>query len=254
MKKSKNAANAQISKSKPANGQLEIGTGNIGNNQTTTALTVRLSEITFPEGVETLGDKANWLHQCSVELSKKSTGAAILAGWVLSVARSTCAYGQWYSWLDQNVSFGKSTAQNYLNLYSQTIGAKRAAMRRPIALSVEPTVDELEAAAHDVDGKALSSLYKSTRLMAASGNWGGAGRGQGRKPKDADVASELEAVATMEPVLWASSKGALDTLRRLDVEKDFMHRLSDEHLATVSELLSDLAKKAGELLANRLTV
>ena len=141
-----------------------------------------------------------------------------------------------------------------MSLYSQTIGAKRAAMRRPIALSVEPTVDELEAAAHDVDGKALSSLYKSTRLMAASGNWGGAGRGQGRKPKDADVASELEAVATMEPVLWASSKGALDTLRRLDVEKDFMHRLSDEHLATVSELLSDLAKKAGELLANRLTV
>lgn len=245
MKKSKNAAN----------GQLEIGTGNtgnIGNNQTTTALTVRLSEITFPEGVETLGDKANWLHQCSVELSKKSTGAAILAGWVLSVARSTCAYGQWMSWLDQNVSFGRTTAQNYMSLYSQTIGAKRAAMRRPIALSVEPTVDELEAAAHDVDGKALSSLYKSTRLMAASGNWGGAGRGQGRKPKNEEVAQKLDEVANMEPLLWASAKGALDNLVQLDANRDFLHRLSDEHLATVSEILTNLSKKAAELLMERI--
>ena len=28
----------------------------------TTALTVHLSEIVFPEGVETLGEKANFLH------------------------------------------------------------------------------------------------------------------------------------------------------------------------------------------------
>lgn len=244
MKKTKNAAN----------GQLEIGTGNIGNNQAATALTVRLSEITFPEGVETLGEKANWLHQRSVELSKKSTGAAILAGWVLSVARSTCAYGQWRAWLDQNISFSQQTATNYMSLYSQTIGAKRAAMRRPIELRVEPTVDELEAAAHDVDGKALSSLYKSTRLMAASANWGGAGRGQGRKTKDDAEAEkrELDDIANNPALLYAAAKGPLDELWRLHRERDVFARLGDKELSEAVNVLQVLYKYSSGILADRM--
>jgi hypothetical protein len=162
----------------------------------TTALTVRACEIIFPQGVATLGEKANFLHAYSVEASKRSTGAAILAGWVLSVARSTCAYGQWNAWLEKNVSFGARTATNYLSLYAQTLGAQRAAMRRPIALDVQPTEDELEAAAHDVDGKSLSALYKSTRLIKASENWGGAGRNQGRKPKSEEAAVAAEKAAS----------------------------------------------------------
>ena len=218
-----------------------------------TAITVRACEIVFPEGVETLGEKANFLHEYSVEASKRSAGAAILAGWVLSVARSTCAHGQWLGWLEQNVSFSETTARNYLTLYAQTLGAQRAAKRRPIALDVQPTEEELEAAAHDVDGKALSALYKSTRIMVSSDNWGGAGRGQGRKAKDADVAAELKAVAELEPVLWASAKGALDALWKLDSEKDFMRRLSDDHLAQVSNLLTNLSDKAAKALAQRLS-
>ena len=225
----------------------------MNQDETTTALTVRLGEIAFPEGVETLGEKANYLHRCSVEYSKKSAGAAILAGWVLSVARSTCAHGQWIGWLEKNVCFTHKTATNYMSLYAQTLGAARATARRPIALSVEPTAEELEAAAHDVDGKALSALYKSTRLVATSENWGGAGRGQGRKAKNADVAEALKAVAANESVLWASAKGALDTLVQLDVQRDVFHRLSNDHLATVSGILADLADKAAKALEQRLS-
>ena len=216
------------------------------------ALTVRMNEITFPSGVETLAEKANWLHACSIELSKRSTAAAILAGWVLSVARSTCAHGQWYAWLAQNVNFHRSTADNYMHLYAQTIGAARAAARRPVPLNVEPTMLELEAAAHDVDGKSLSALYKSTRLIAAPDAWGGRREGAGRKPKDADVAAQLEKVATLEPALWASSKGALDTLVQLDAERDVFRRLSDDHLAQVSGILADLSKKAADILMQRI--
>ena len=218
----------------------------------TTALTVRLNEIVFPKGVETLGQKANFLHGYSVEASKRANGAAIMAGWVLSVARETCAHGQWMAWLAQNVSFSQQTATNYMNLYARTLGKARAEARRPIALNVEPTVAELEAAAHDVDGSTLAALYKSTRIMAANPDHGGKREGAGRKPKDADVAAQLDAVTKMEPVLWAAAKGHLDELRKLDVKKDFMRRLSDEHLATVSELLSELAKKASELLVGRI--
>ena len=138
-----------------------------------------------------------------------------------------------------------------MTLYAQTIGAARAAARRPVALTVEPTMLELEAAAHDVDGKSLSALYKSTRLIAVSDNWGGKREGAGNKKKD--VAAALKAVTEHEAVLWSSAKGALDTLVQLDAERDVFRRLSDDHLAQVSGILADLAKKAGEILKQRLS-
>ena len=219
----------------------------------TTALTVKLNEIVFPEGVETMGEKANWLHQCSVELSKRSTGAAILAGWVLTVARSTCAHGQWLGWIERNVSFGKSTASNYMSLYAQTLGAQRAAMRRPIALDVEPTAAELEAAAHDVDGKRLSALYKSTRLMASSDNWGGANRGQGRKRKDeaAEEAAALDEVANSPALLIASIREPIATVYKAWRERDVFARIDLEDLAMVTASLNELASAATSALNER---
>jgi len=215
------------------------------------ALTVRAcDEITFPPGVETLGEKANFLHAYSIEASKRSTGAAILAGWVLSVARSTCAHGQWLGWLEKNVNFHRSTANHYLTLYAQTVGARREKMRRPIPLTTPPTVDELEEAAHDVDGKALSALYKSTRLIAPPPNWGGKREGAGNKKKD--VAAELKAVTENEAVLWASAKGAIDNLVQLDSERGVFQRLSNDHLATVAGLLADLSKAAAAALESRI--
>ena len=214
------------------------------------ALTVRAcDEITFPPGVETLGEKANFLHAYSIEASKRSTGAAILAGWVLSVARSTCAHGQWIEWLDKNVSFNRRTAKNYLTLYAQTVGARRAEMRRPIPLTTPPTADELEAAAHDVDGKALSALYKSTRLIAPPPGWGGPGRGQGRKPRDAEAeAAELDAIANNPALLFAAVKGPLDELWRLHRERDVFARLGDEELSDVVSVLKSLSDAATKAL------
>ncbi len=176
----------------------------------------------------------------------------VKAGWELLIQKQSIGYGGgWESWVDQNLSISQKTADRYIQFYQRTLGDKRSEAR--IAITREPTKKELADATAGMEYKTATQAMVDMGIVKRPAAWGGAGRGQGRKPKDADVASELEAVATMEPVLWASSKGALDTLRRLDVEKDFMHRLSDEHLATVSELLSDLAKKAGELLANRLT-
>lgn len=221
------------------------------------AITVRAcDEITFPPGVETLGEKANFLHAYSIEASKRSTGAAILAGWVLSVARSTCAHGQWVEWLDKNVSFARRTANNYLTLYAQTVGARRAEMRRPIPLTTPPTVDELEAAAHDVDGKALSALYKSTRLIAASANWGGAGRGQGRHAKDvaeAEAAAETASSAAVRAEL--SAEEGRDLVAKLAGwalgADDGFGTLPDGELARAVKTLKQVLARAEEIKSAR---
>lgn len=217
----------------------------------TTALTVRLNEIVFPKGVETLGQKANFLHGYSVEASKRANGAAIMAGWVLSVARSTCAHGQWMAWLAQNVSFSQQTATNYMNLYARTLGKARAEARRPIALNVEPTVAELEAAAHDVDGSTLAALYKSTRIMAANPDHGGKREGAGRKPKDADVAAQLDAVVNSPALLIASIREPLSTVYKTWRERDVFARIDLKDLAQVTATLNELASAATAALKAR---
>ena len=219
----------------------------------TTALTVHLSEIVIPEGVETLGEKANFLHGYSVEASKRANGAAIMAGWVLSVARSTCAHGQWYAWLQQNVTFGKSTATNYMNLYAQTLGKARENARRPIALEVQPTIEELEAAAHDVDGTALSALYKSTRIIATPEGWGGKREGAGAKKKDeaADISAELDEVANSPALLIAAISEPISTVYKAWRERDVFAKINMSDLAVVAASLNELATAATSALKAR---
>ncbi|MBR0067106.1 MAG: DUF3102 domain-containing protein [Kiritimatiellae bacterium] len=219
----------------------------------TTALTVHLDAIVFPEGVETLGEKANFLHGYSVEASKRANGAAILAGWVLSVARETCAHGQWMAWLRQNVTFGKSTATNYMNLYAQTLGKARANARRPIALEVEPTVEELEAAAHDVDGTALSALYKSTRIIATPEGWGGKRDGAGAKKKDenAEVSAALDEVANSPALLIAAIREPISTVYKAWRERDVFAKIDMSDLALVTASLQELATAATAALKAR---
>ena len=221
----------------------------------TTALTVRINEIVFPKGVETLGQKANFLHGYSVEASKRANGAAIMAGWVLSVARSTCAHGQWMAWLAQNVSFSNATATNYMNLYARTLGKARAEARRPIALNVEPTVAELEAAAHDVDGSTLAALYKSTRIMAANPDHGGKREGAGRKPKSKDeaeeVSAQLDAVVNSPALLIASIREPLATVYKSWRERDVFARIDLKDLGQVAATLNELASAATAALKAR---
>lgn len=242
MKKQNKTSLAKASKQAEANHQAA-----------TTALTVHLSEIVFPEGVETLGEKANFLHGYSVEASKRANGAAIMAGWVLSVARSTCAHGQWYAWLQQNVTFGKSTATNYMNLYAQTLGKARENARRPIALEVQPTIEELEAAAHDVDGTALSALYKSTRIIATPEGWGGKREGAGAKKKDeaADISAELDEVANSPALLIAAIREPIATVYKAWRERDVFARIEMEDLALVTASLQELATAATAALKAR---
>ena len=90
--------------------------------------------------------------------------------------------------------------------------------------------------------------------FAFSGNGhGGKREGAGRKFKgQADVAAGLEAIGKSEALAWAAAYGALETLANLQRKKDLFRRLNDDHLATASGLLADLAKASAEALEARL--
>ena len=217
-----------------------------------TALTVKSTLMPRIKG-KTPGQRINFLHKLSVATGKLSIAAGIMAGWELSRARAKCEHGQWLKWLATNTEISPATATRYIDVYQVTLADARAKLPEPVSADVVPTPAELNEAAADVDAPTLNSLYAQLKLLKRNADHGGKREGAGRPRKDADVAAELKAVAKMEPVLWASAKGALDALWKLDAEKDFMRRLSDDHLATVSKILADLSDKAAKALAQRLS-
>ena len=210
------------------------------------ALTVRVNGLEIPDGSP--AEQANALHGEFIRDALSAKARAIQCGWVLAAQRERLGHGQFENWATSNLDFTRRTAYNYIAAFENTVGAWRAQQRRPLPLSVEPSMEEIMAAAAGAQEKPLAALYRDTGVVANNPNHGGAREGAGRKPKD--VAAELKAVAEHEAVLWASARGALDTLVQLD-GRDFLHRLSDEHLAQFATKLDKLAQKAAKMLLER---
>ena len=100
--------------------------------------------------------------------------------------------------------------------------------------------------------QSLYQIYQGEGIVAKS-KLGGKREGAGNKHKDGEVAAELDAIVKSESGNWAVAKSALDSLSRLDAEKDFLRILSTEHLVELTDLLSDLSKKAAKILSRRLS-
>ena len=215
-----------------------------------TAIAVRVDDLPMPEG--TPAEQANALHREFLKSAKTTAVRAVQCGWVLSNVRAACGHGAWLEWVAGNLDFSERTARNYIAAYEKTVGAARAGMRRPVPLSVEPTMEEIESACSQVAEQPMTDLYRATGLVERRAGWGGAGRGQGRKPKDAETeAAELAAIANNPALLFAAVKGPLDELWRLHRERDVFARLGDEELTQVAGVLQPLYKYAAGILKDR---
>ena len=215
-----------------------------------TAIAVRVDDLPMPEG--TPAEQANALHREFLKSAKTTAVRAVQCGWVLSNVRAACGHGAWLEWVAGNLDFSERTARNYIAAYEKTVGAARAGMRRPVPLSVEPTMEEIESACSQVAEQPMTDLYRATGLVERRAGWGGAGRGQGRKPKDAETeAAELAAIANNPALLFAAVKGPLDELWRLHRERNVFARLGDEELTQVVGVLQPLYKYAAGILKDR---
>ena len=85
-----------------------------------------------------------------------------------------------------------------------------------------------------------------------SNNHGGKREGAGHPKKGNSVEAQLDAIANNETLIWTDLKGALDTILRLDAERDVWRRLSDEHLSSAVAILADVAKKSADAFTSRL--
>ena len=215
-----------------------------------TALAVRVEDLPMPEGSP--AEQANALHREFLKSAKTTAVRAVQCGWVLSNVRASCGHGAWQHWVAENLEFAERTAYNYIAAYEKTVGAARAGMRRPVPLSVEPTMEEIESACSHVAEQPMTDLYRATGLVERRAGWGGAGRGQGRKPRDAaSAAAELDEIANNPALLYAAAKGPLDELWKLHRKRNLFARLGDEELTQVVGVLQPLYKYAAGILKDR---
>lgn len=188
-----------------------------------------------------------------LSMAKRCATASIYylvrAGWRLAFERQGMAHGAWIDFCQNHVGLSVETARRYIMFFQETVGKFRTNHGLP-AMVTELTDKMIAAATADIESKTATGAMIELGVMRRPPNHGGFRQGAGRKPKD--VAAELKAVTEHEAVLWASAKGALDTLVQLDAERDVFRRLSDDHLAQISGLLTDLSKKAAEALTGRL--
>ena len=192
--------------------------------------------------------------------SRLSLAHAIAAGWLLHSHKLHTPYGSWQAWCRDALGVSHKTADNYIGLFMATVGAARNTDGVPLENSVSPR--ELEFATCGMEDKSVTRAMIDLGVVKRKDNWGGDrreaaaanGNAVGRKPKGSaeEVENELDAAANSEALLWSAVGGAIDTLSRLDAEKDFLHRLEDGHLADAAKRLADLSEKAGEILAGRL--
>lgn len=225
-----------------------------------TALTVQLTALPIPEGSP--AEQANALHSDFLRHAVTSKLRAIQCGWVLALQRERLGHGQWMPWVAENLDFTHRTVQNYLVAFHSTVGAYRAQMRRPLPLSVEPTVEEIMSASayaaerhgeSNAKERPLAALYRETGVVEGNHSWGGKREGAGNKKKDdADAeAAELDEIANNPALLYAEAKGPLDELWRLHRERNLFARLGDEELTEVVGVLQPLYKYAAGILKDR---
>ena len=127
-----------------------------------------------------------------------------------------------------------------------------------IPISKKPTVTELSAATVGMEDKsatrAMIALGIIKRIKNEDGNsWGGAGRGQGRKPKDAaeEESAALDAVVNSPALLIAAIREPLATVYRTWRERDVFARIELGDLAQVTATLNELASAATAALKAR---
>ena len=206
-----------------------------------TALTVRVDTLAIPDGSP--AEQANALHSSFLHSAVSAKIRAVQCGWVLSAQRERIGYGQWKNWVGE-LDFSQSTAYNYINAYESTVGTYRRQQRRPLPLSVEPTMEEIAEATKVTKEKPLAALLRDTGVVENNPNHGGERKGAGRKP-----AGELPQPSAAEnaKTIWTEVMAVLDKHAVMTAIPLLSEKVAAVCLDRVAELEKALRRQVNDL-------
>ena len=167
------------------------------------ALTVRVDTLAIPDGSP--AEQANALHHDFIKSALSAKIRAVQCGWVLTAQRERIGHGQWDDWV-QKLDFSRSTAYNYITAFESTVGAYRAQQRRPLPLSVEPTMEEIMAATAGAPEKPLAALYRQTGVVENNPKHGGDHKSEKYKAAAAAAAAgEGLSMSDSATLMWTAA-------------------------------------------------
>jgi hypothetical protein len=200
------------------------------------------------EGMEAAARINHW-HTIVKQAGEMAIAAALNAGLELFKAKIDHP-GTFEKWIEANCDFSRRTAYKYLALVQQALSADELPKIANGSDKMRQTA--IEDYASRTNAKSLMDLYCDFGIVKRP-DWGGEREGAGRKRKtDADVAAQLEQIAQSETLNWSAVKTALESLFKLQEEKDVWTRLTDEHLAAAVKTLTDLQSAAADALKARM--
>ena len=210
----------------------------------------RMIDIVLPGQQMDAAGRINYFHTLSKQAGEVAVKAALYAGMELFKAKVEHP-GTFDAWVDQNCSFKRATAYNYLKLLSETVG-KGADLVGLAEDTDDARTEAIAEYAGNMESKGLTELYVDLGIVKKSkSNLGGKRPGAGRPQKKSaeELAQQAEAVAK-----HAAGVETLDLAAKLynaAVLQGGLGELEDDQLKSVCETAEQIASKAGDIIKSR---
>ena len=129
-------------------------------------------------------------------LGRISLAHAVAAGWELACQKARIGWGGWGRWCRQELGFSQDTAERYIALFRETVGAAREAIG--FADESPLTRDEVEKATAGMEDKTATGAMVALGIIRRDPNRGGDrrkeaaanGKKVGRPAKNPDLSED----------------------------------------------------------------
>ena len=210
----------------------------------------RMIDVVLPGKQMDAAGRINYFHTLSKQAGEVAVKAALYAGMELFKAKIDHS-GTFDAWVEQNCSFGRRTAYNYLALLTETIG-KGADLVGLAEDSDDGRTAAIDEYAGNMESKGLTELYVDLGIVKKSkSNLGGRREGAGRPRKDAaaELASKADEIA--RHAAGQETTELTSKLYNAAVLQGGLGELDESQLCDVRDSLDQVLQKAKEILKAR---
>lgn len=194
-----------------------------------------MSEVQVIKSPEVLAAEIRSIHSQTVEIVSR---AAIEIGKRLNEAKELVKHGEWKTWLEDNVNYSQSTANNFMRMAkeygenSQAVG--NLSYTKALALLGVPAEErEQFAEEHDAENISARELERAIKEKKEAD----------RRAEEAEMARQ-EAEARVKAAEEARAKAEADQRAQAGVVDQLQHQLAAAHEAGDSE---EVARLQGSL-------
>ena len=210
----------------------------------------RMIDIVLPGQQMDAAGRINYFHTLSKQAGEVAVKAALYAGMELFKAKVEHP-GTFDAWVEQNCSFKRATAYNYLKLLSETVG-KGADLVGLAEDTDDARTEAIAEYAGNMESKGLTELYVDLGIVKKSkSNLGGKRPGAGRPQKKSAEELAQQAEAVSNALTAEATRDTVVKLYNLGIVQGGFGEMNDTDLKGTIDTLESVLQKAKEIIKSR---